>query len=40
MLHVDDHAVGPYEFPTVAGADLPAVSNGMVVMRKLTVTVE
>ncbi len=40
MLHVDDHAVGTYEFPKVAGADLPAMSNGMVVMKKITVTVK
>jgi hypothetical protein len=40
MLHVDDHAVGTYEFPKVAGADLPAKSNGMVVMKKITVTVK
>jgi len=40
MLHVDDHMVGTYEFPKVAGADLPAMSNGMVVMKKITVTVK
>jgi len=40
MLHVDDHMVGTYEFPNVAGADLPAMSNGMVVMKKITVTVK
>lgn len=40
MLHVDDRAVGTYEFPKVAGADLPAMSNGMVVMKKITVTVK
>lgn len=40
MLHVDDHAVGTYEFPKVAGADLPIMSSGMVVMKKITVTVK
>jgi len=40
MLHVDDHMVGTYEFPKIAGADLPAMSNGMVVMKKITVTVK
>ena len=40
MLHVDDHAVGTYEFPKVAGADLPAMSGGKVVMKKITVTVK
>jgi len=40
MLHVDDKTVGTYEFPKVAGADLPAMSNGMVVMKKITVTVK
>ncbi len=40
MLHVDDHVIGTYEFPKVAGADLPAMSNGMVVMKKITVTVK
>jgi len=40
MLHVDDHAIGTYEFPKVAGADLPAMSNGKVVMKKITVTVK
>ena len=40
MLHVDDHAVGTYEFPKVAGADLPVVSGGMVVMKKIAVTVK
>lgn len=40
MLHVDDSAVGTYEFPKVAKADLPAMDNGMVVMQKITVTVK
>ncbi len=40
MLHVDDHTIGTYEFPKVAGADLPVMSNGMVVMKKITVTVK
>lgn len=39
MLHVDDHVVGTYEFPQVAGADLPVKADGMVVMKKITVTV-
>ncbi len=40
MLHVDDHVIGTYEFPQVPGADLPAMANGMVVMKKITVTVQ
>lgn len=40
MLHVDDSVVGTYEFPQVAKADLPAMDNGMVVMKKITVTVK
>jgi len=40
MLHVDDHVIGTYEFPQVTGADLPAMANGMVVMKKITVTVQ
>jgi len=40
MLHVDDHTVGTYEFPQVPGADLPAMANGMVVMKKIMVTVQ
>jgi len=40
MLHVDDHAVGTYEFPKVAGADLPAKAGSAVVMKKITVTVQ
>ncbi|SDY28503.1 hypothetical protein SAMN05661080_02960 [Modestobacter sp. DSM 44400] len=39
MLHVDDHTIGTYEFPAVAGADLPVKSGGEVVMKKVTVTV-
>jgi len=40
MLHVDDHVIGTYEFPQTPGADLPAMANGMVVMKKITVTVQ
>ena len=40
MLHVDDQTIGTYEFPKVAGADLPAMSGGKVVMKKITVTVK
>jgi len=40
MLHVDDHTIGTYEFPQVPGADLPAMANGMVVMKKIMVTVQ
>ena len=40
MLHVDDHTLGTYEFPKVAGADLPVMANGMVVMKEITVTVK
>jgi len=40
MLHVDDHTIGTYEFPQTPGADLPAMANGMVVMKKITVTVQ
>ena len=39
MLHVDDHAIGNYEFPKVAGADLPVKSGSDIVMKKITVTV-
>jgi hypothetical protein len=39
MLHVDDHIIGTYEFPKTAGADLPAKADGMIVMKKITVTV-
>jgi hypothetical protein len=39
MLHVDDHAIGTYEFPKVPGADLPVQSGGEVVMKKITLTV-
>ncbi len=39
MLHVDDHVIGTYEFPQVAGADLPAKANGAIVMKKITITV-
>ena len=40
MLHVDDHTIGTYEFPKVPGADLPVMANGMIVMKKITVTVK
>jgi len=40
MLHVDDHTIGTYEFPQTPGADLPAMANGMVVMKKIMVTVQ
>ena len=40
MLHVDDHGIGTYEFPQVPGADLPALANGMVVMKKIMITVQ
>jgi hypothetical protein len=39
MLHVDDHVIGTYEFPPVAGADLPVKANGAIVMKKITITV-
>lgn len=39
MLHVDDHTVGTYEFPKVAGADLPVKAGSDVVMQKITLTV-
>lgn len=39
MLHVDDHAVGTYEFPKVPGADLPVKDGSEVVMTKVTLTV-
>ena len=40
MLHIDDHVIGTYEFPQVAGADLPVMASGMPVMKKITVTVK
>ncbi len=40
MLHIDDKVIGTYEFPQVAGADLPAMANGMIVMKMITVTVK
>jgi len=40
MLHIDDKVIGTYEFPQVAAADLPAIANGMIVMKKITVTVK
>ncbi len=39
MLHADDHAIGTYEFPKVAGADLPVKDGEQVVMKKITLTV-
>ena len=39
MLHVDDHVIGTYEFPKVAGADLPVKTGTDIVMKKITVTV-
>lgn len=39
MLHVDDNAVGEYEFPAVEGADLPVTEDGAPVMMQITVTV-
>lgn len=39
MLHVDDHVIGTYEFPKVAGADLPVKTGSAIVMKKITVTV-
>lgn len=39
MLHVDDNTIGSYEFPKVAGADLPVKSGSDIVMKKITVTV-
>jgi hypothetical protein len=40
MLHVDDHVIGTYEFPKVAGADLPVKTGTAIVMKKITVTVK
>lgn len=40
MLHVDDSVIGTYEFPQTAGADLPAKADAMIVMKKITVTVQ
>lgn len=39
MLHVDDHTLGTYEFPTTPGADLPVKSGTDIVMKKITLTV-
>ncbi len=39
MLHVDDHAVGTYEFTKVAGADLPVKNGDQIVMKKITLKV-
>ncbi len=40
MLHVDDSVIGTYEFPKTEGADLPIKAGGMIVMKKITVTVQ
>ncbi len=40
MLHVDDSVIGTYEFPQTEGADLPAKADEMIVMKKITVTVQ
>lgn len=40
MLHVDDSVIGTYEFPETEGADLPAKADAMIVMKKITVTVQ
>ncbi len=39
MLHVDDHRIGVYQFPTVKGADLPVIAGSAIVMKKITLTV-
>ncbi len=39
MLHVDDSALGTYEFPKVKGADLPVKDGDAIVMKKITLTV-
>ena len=39
MLHVDDFAVGTYEFTKVAGADLPVKTGDQIVMKKIALTV-
>ncbi len=39
MLHVDDSTLGTYEFPKVAGADLPVMAAGKVVVTKIELTV-
>lgn len=39
MLHVDDHAIGTYEFPKVPEADFPVKDGDEVVMQKITVKV-
>jgi hypothetical protein len=40
MLHVDDNALGVYEFGTVAGADLPVQIENQVATRSLNVTTQ
>jgi len=37
MLHIDDHAMGVYEYGMVPGADVPIVYNGVVVTTPVTV---
>ncbi len=39
MLHVDDSALGTYEFPKVKGADLPVKDGDAIVMKKIALTV-
>lgn len=39
MLHVDDSTLGTYEFPGVAGADLPVMADGKVVVKQIMLTV-
>ncbi len=39
MLHVDDHAIGTYEFPKVPEADFPVKNGDEIVMQKITVKV-
>lgn len=39
MIHVDDSKLGSYEFPAVAGADLPVTDGKMPVMKKIAITV-
>jgi hypothetical protein len=39
MLHVDDHAIGQYEFGKVPGADAPVRGSNGPVTKRITVTV-
>lgn len=39
MLHVDNGVIGTYEFPTVAGVDLPVMDSMGVVVKPLKLTV-